>query len=293
MHFSVRGVEPDILRALRLGAGHATMTAMIPFPLIASFTAALAAAAPSPAPAAKAQTLLAVFAHPDDETLVGPLLAAYARRGAKVHLVVVTDGEKGTQPHAGIPAGPELAKARAEEVRCSARALGIEPPVLLGFKDGELGRMAGPPWKPLAEVATEVGKRLAEIRPDAVVTFGPEGAYGHPDHRLVGAVVTQLVQAAVDGAPARLFYPGFPADRMPKRAEGGIPWSPTDPRFLTVRVPYEAADGAAGRAALACHKSQFRPDEIEPLSQFMDAVLGGRVYLRPWFAAAAGEDLFR
>ena len=129
------------------------------------------------------------------------------------------------------------------------------------------------------------------MRPDAVITFGPEGAYGHPDHRLVGAVVTQLVQAGADGAPARLFYPGFPKDRLPKR-EGGIPWSPTDPRFLTVRVPYDAKDMTASRAALACHKSQFRAEEMEPLTQFMDQVLGGHQHLRPWFGAAKGDDLF-
>ena len=248
-------------------------------------------AAPSASPAEGTRTLLAVFAHPDDETLVAPLLAAYARRGVRVQLAIVTDGEKGTQAHAGIPAGPELAKVRAEEARCSCRALGIEPPMLLGFKDGELGTPTRPPWAPLAEVQGAIAEVLQQVRPDAVVTFGPEGAYGHPDHRLVGAVVTQLVQAGADGAPARLFYPGFPRDRLPKR-EGGIPWSPTDPRFLTVQVPYEPKDLAASRAALACHKSQFRAEEMEPLARFMDQVLGGRQRLRPWFGAARADDLF-
>jgi LmbE family N-acetylglucosaminyl deacetylase len=259
------------------------------FPFLAALS--ILCAAPSAAPAEAPHTLLAVFAHPDDETLVAPLLAAYARRGVRVHLAIVTDGEKGTQVHAGIPAGPELAKVRAEEARCSARALGIEPPMLLGFKDGELGKQGRPPWAPLAEVQTEIAKVLQRVRPDAVITFGPEGAYGHPDHRLVGAVVTQLVQASADGAPARLFYPGFPKDRLPK-GEGGIPWSPTDPRFLTVRVPYDTKDLAASRAALACHKSQFKPEELEGLPLFMDQVLGGRVALRPWFGAPRADDVF-
>jgi LmbE family N-acetylglucosaminyl deacetylase len=255
------------------------------------FALSLLMAAPSASPAEGTRTLLAVFAHPDDETLVGPLLAAYARRGVRVRLAIVTDGEKGTQAHAGIPAGPELAKVRAEEARCSCRALGIEAPILLGFKDGELGQPGRPPWAALAQVQAAVAKVLQEVRPDAVVTFGPEGAYGHPDHRLVGAVVTQLVQAGAEGAPARLFYPGFPKDRLPKR-EGGIPWSPTDSRFLTVQVPYDAKDMAASRAALACHKSQFRAEEMEPLAQFMDQVLGGRQHLRPWFGGAQADDLF-
>ena len=271
-------------------------TTMLATPL-ALLLATAASAAPPAAPASpstdKPRTILAVFAHPDDETLVGPLLAAYARRGARVQLAIVTDGSQGTRPHAGIPAGPELALARAEEARCSCRALGIEAPVLLGFKDGELGQRARPPWGPLAEVERALSKVFLDVRPDVVLTFGPEGGYGHPDHRLVGAVTTQLVQAGADGAPAVLLYPGLPKDRLPKRGEGDVPWSPTESRFLTVRVPYAAADLAAARAALACHKSQFRAEEIEPLTRFMDQVLGGRVYLRPWFGAGRAEDVFR
>ncbi len=59
-----------------------------------------------------------------------------------------------------------------------------------------------------------------------------------------------------------------------------------------MRVPFEAADLAASRAALACHKSQFRAEEMGPLTQFMAQVLGGRVYLRPWFGAAQADDVF-
>ena len=59
-----------------------------------------------------------------------------------------------------------------------------------------------------------------------------------------------------------------------------------------MRVPYDAKDLAASRAALACHKSQFRAEEMEPLAQFMDQVLGGRQYLRPWFGGAKADDLF-
>jgi LmbE family N-acetylglucosaminyl deacetylase len=259
----------------------------------ASLVALLALGFPPASPADEPRRLLAVFAHPDDEILVAPLLAAYARRGARVHLAIVTDGEKGTNAHAGIPAGPELAKVRADEARCSCRALGIEPPILLGFKDGELGQPSRPPWGPLANVQREVARVFQELRPEVVVTWGPEGGYGHPDHRLVGAVVTQLVQAAADGVPTTLLYPGFPKDRLPSRTPGDVPWSATDPRFLTVRVPYEAADLAASRAALACHKSQFPAEQVDPLTRFMDEVLGGRVHLRPWFGASTADDVFK
>ena len=115
------------------------------------------------AEAAAPKTLLAVFAHPDDETLIGPLLAKYGREGVRVQLVIVTEGEKGIFPHAGIPAGPELAKVRAEEARCSCRALGISAPILLGFKDAELGRISRPPWEYLAQVERELRTLFAKF----------------------------------------------------------------------------------------------------------------------------------
>src|SRR4030095_3188359 len=139
------------------------------------------------------RTILAVFAHADDEGSVSPLLARYAREKADVYLVIVTRGEK-FAPQTNLSPGEEIAKVRAEEARCAARALGIHPPVLLLFDDVSLGESVRPPWARLAKVDSELRKLFAELRPDVVITWGPEGGYGNPDHRLVGAVVTQLVQ---------------------------------------------------------------------------------------------------
>jgi len=97
-------------------------------------------AAPS-APSAgqnTARILVAVFAHPDDESSAAPILARYAREGAQVHLIVATDGAAGGQ-QTSVAAGAELAKVRADEARCAADALGIKPPILLEFPDGKLG----------------------------------------------------------------------------------------------------------------------------------------------------------
>jgi LmbE family N-acetylglucosaminyl deacetylase len=239
------------------------------------------------------KTILAVFAHPDDEIFIGPLLAHYARQGDRIRLAIVTDGEKGASPRAGVPAGPELAGVRAEEARCSCHELGIEAPDLLGFKDGELGRLSDPPAGYLAEVVRAIRKLFVQIRPDVVITWGPEGGYGHADHRLVGAVVTQIVQAGARGAPSRLLYPGLPVDRVRLGTERGYPhWAGTDPRFLTVRVPYDAADLAATRRALTCHRSQFPPEQMEVLMSWLHETLAGRVYLRPWFGDRAADDVF-
>jgi LmbE family N-acetylglucosaminyl deacetylase len=235
--------------------------------------------------------MLAVFAHPDDEAFVGPLLSHYARQGVRVHLAIVTDGAKGGSPRTGIPAGPEIARVRADEARCSCHELGIEAPTLLGFEDDGLGRANDPPAGYLAEVVRAIRKLLAQVRPDAVITWGPEGGYGHPDHRLVSAVVTQVVQAGAEGVPSRLFYPGLPADRVSRRP-GDPRWAVTEPRFLTVRVPYDAMDLAATRKAFACHKSQFPAEQTEVLVTWLHESLGGRVYLRPWFADRTSDDVF-
>ena len=77
---------------------------------------------------APARTLVAVFAHPDDESAASPLLARYARDGVKVHLIIATDGAAGGQ-QTSIPRGPQLARARAEEARCATDALGAAPPI--------------------------------------------------------------------------------------------------------------------------------------------------------------------
>lgn len=244
----------------------------------------------TPSTPSQGRTLLAVFAHPDDEVFVGPLLSHYARQGARVRLAVVTDGAKG--PRTSIPAGKDLATVRAAEVRCSCRALGVEPPTLLGFRDDELGRPNDPPTGYLNEVVHAIRTVLGQVNPDVVITWGPEGGYGHPDHRLVGAVVTQLVQAGAKGVPARLLYPALPADRV-RRGDHDPHWAVTSTRFLTVRVPYDAADLAATRNAFACHASQFSAAQMKDLPDWLDARLGGRVYLRPWFGAETSDDVFR
>src|SRR5438132_3648183 len=76
------------------------------------------------------RTILAIFAHPDDEILVSPLLAKYARQGVHVYLAIATSGEQGVMPHAHIPAGDSLRNVRSEEARCAARELHINPPIL-------------------------------------------------------------------------------------------------------------------------------------------------------------------
>jgi LmbE family N-acetylglucosaminyl deacetylase len=85
---------------------------------------ALAALSPPLANALQARPVFAVFAHPDDERIIGPLLSRLARQGRETHLVIATDGAKGVRDFARIHAGPELAAARVKEATCAASRLG-------------------------------------------------------------------------------------------------------------------------------------------------------------------------
>jgi LmbE family N-acetylglucosaminyl deacetylase len=183
------------------------MKQALPIVLLLAFTS-VAAAQKSP------HTMMAVFAHADDEVFVGPLLAHYAHQGVKVHLVLITQSNESRPGVPGIPTGSELTRVRAEEARCACHELGIEPLVILEFAVGQLGGVTRPPWGHLARAEREIRRLFAEIRPEVVITFGPEGAYGYPDHRLAGDVVTQVVQSGADGSPHKLFYSAYPKDRI-------------------------------------------------------------------------------
>ena len=141
------------------------------------------------------RTLLAVFAHPDDEQVVAPLLARYAREGVRVVLAIATDGQKGVRAHAGIPAGEPLATARAAEARCACERLGIQPPVLMGIEDGALHDE-----KNEAAAREHIVRLMAELMPQVVVTWGPDGMTGHADHRMISNLVTEVIQRGGKGS---------------------------------------------------------------------------------------------
>src|SRR3954470_18417084 len=100
--------------------------------------AALAAILPHSAPAQTQRPVLAIFAHPDDERVIGPLLARLAREGRETHLVIATDGSKGIRDFFHVPAGPALAAVRTKEATCAANRLGVRQLHILGLPDGGL-----------------------------------------------------------------------------------------------------------------------------------------------------------
>jgi LmbE family N-acetylglucosaminyl deacetylase len=238
--------------------------------------------------------LLAVFAHPDDEMVVGPVLARYAREGVKVYLVLATKGEKGVNNRAGIPAGEPLAKVRRAEAVCACRRLGIEAPILFEMNDGELGAITNPVGRDIQVIADNVKKLMKKLHPAAIVTWGPDGGYGHPDHRLVSDAVTQGIQASK--SYVKLYYVGFSPGQIKAVNEvwpASLPWHATDPSYLTVRVSFSKADELAYHRAFECYRSQFSAKEARTFSGALDEGWKQGVLFRPWFGDHKSEDLFK
>lgn len=244
-------------------------------------------------PQSTPRTLVAVFAHPDDETLVAPALARYAREGAIVYLVIATDGRRGANAHAGIPAGDSLAKVRANEARCSARALGLQPPILLGFPDAGLADFAPWPGKRLDTLATRMDSVLRALRPSVVVTWGPDGGYGHSDHRLTGSVVTQILQSGALPPTTRLFTAGFPATRtIAAPSWYGQQLHPVSSALLTATVAFNAADRDAAARSVACHWSQATVQAQARNMEALDHLWQGVVSFQQWGGGARRTSLF-
>lgn len=138
--------------------------------------------------------LMCVLAHPDDESLgTGGILAKYVAEGVDAELVVATRGERGWTGDPGEYPGPaELGRIREAELRAATAAFGMRDPIMLPYIDGDLDRA-----DPAAATAL-IAHQLRRFRPDVVVTFGPDGAYGHPDH----IAISQLTTAALIAAAA-------------------------------------------------------------------------------------------
>jgi LmbE family N-acetylglucosaminyl deacetylase len=235
------------------------------------------AVGPAVAPAQSARPLLAAFAHPDDERVVGPLLSRLGREGREIHLVIATDGSKGTRDHAGIPAGQQLAAARATEAECAAKRLGVRQLHMLGLEDGGLASFAS-----LGRLRTELSSIIARVQPAAIITFGPEGGTGHPDHRLVGNVVSEIVQSDDRYRMIDLYYASLPTERLVRAPASSPRVNGVAEQLLTVRVPFDEQDLVAGREAFACHRTQYTPAEMDAINKTLAYVWNGSAYLRPW-----------
>jgi LmbE family N-acetylglucosaminyl deacetylase len=141
------------------------------------------------------RTFLGVWAHPDDEAYTSAgLMAEFRRRGDRVVVVTATLGERGTSdPEAWPP--HRLAPLRHAELRNSLAALAVDELHVLGYSDGTCATRDG---------TDVVARCIADVRADLIVTFGPDGMTGHPDHRAVSSWATDAWRAT--GSSADLWY---------------------------------------------------------------------------------------
>jgi LmbE family N-acetylglucosaminyl deacetylase len=206
--------------------------------------------------------LAAVLAHPDDESFgcAGALALAH-EAGVTTRLLVATRGEAGTPD--GAP-DPSFGDTREAELICAARALGLdEVSILDGYADG------GVADEPFDRLVGEIAAWLADRRPQAVITFGPHGVTGHPDHVVVGNATRWAVEKLAESgiAPnavyvvAPIFDPG-----------GNLYDLSPEEQAATHRIEIT---GTAARklAALECHASQT--DTAEVIAALRAAIASG------------------
>ena len=138
--------------------------------------------------------LMAILAHPDDESLgFGGTLAKYAAEEVEIHLVTATRGERGRAGSRDKQAEPaEVGRLREAELRAAAAVLGIRSVEFLGYPDGGVDQI-----DPAIAMPALV-RHIRRIRPHVVVTFGPEGGYGHPDHIAISQFTAAACMCAGD-----------------------------------------------------------------------------------------------
>lgn len=256
--------------------------------MVRSITAiALAALALSPVaaqegsgPAPGQRQVIAVLAHPDDELPMAPALAALAREGAYVRIVYATDGDAGPGV-SDYPKGEELGIARQLEAFCAAEALGASMATSFNRGDGRLGSDVHHQGSPARKLKGDFESAIPGN--DLVLTWGPDGGYGHGDHRMVSAIATQIVQAMPAAKRPKLLYVGIPAGNLPPVPEMAG-WAVTDPALLTEAIAYTAQDLEAAKAAAQCHVTQFDAATRAGMMPLFDATIWrGKVHFRPAF----------
>jgi LmbE family N-acetylglucosaminyl deacetylase len=260
--------------------------------------------------------LMCVLAHPDDESLgTGGTLARYAAEGVATYLVTATRGERGRYGDTNESPGPEVVgRAREAELLAAAKELGLREVEFLGYMDGALDQVD------TAEAIEKIAGHLRRVRPHVVITFGPEGAYGHPDHIAISQLTTAAIVGAADpsfalrsavGEPhrvAKLYYIAWSAQKWAAyeaalrklvfRVDGeerqAVPW----PDWAITTVIDTSSVWPAVWRAVCCHKTQMRIfRKLEELSEEHQRYLWGTQEFYRAFSAVNGgraqeSDLF-
>ena len=156
------------------------------------------------------KTLLAVLAHPDDETFgLGGTLALYAQKGYNTYYLCATRGEAGTVDDEHLRGFSSTAEMRTDELMRAAKHLGLKDVFFLGYRDSgmpgteENKHPDAQINHSIDEVAGRVVKYIRDIKPDVVLTHDPIGGYKHPDH----IHIHQATKLAFEKADDPSFHP--------------------------------------------------------------------------------------
>jgi LmbE family N-acetylglucosaminyl deacetylase len=173
------------------------------------------------------KTILAVLAHPDDESFgLGGTLALYAEKGYETYYVCATRGEAGSADEEYLEGYKDTAEMRTDELMRAAKILGLKEVFFLGYRDSGMPGMDANQHPDaqinhsIDEVAGRVVKYIRELKPDIVLTFDPIGGYKHPDHIHIQQATTLAFEKADDASfhpeagspfkPLALYYQVFP-----------------------------------------------------------------------------------
>jgi len=144
--------------------------------------------------------ILLIFAHPDDESFgVSGIVVKYSRAGIPVELICATKGEKETR--LDVPDGVSTGTAREAELEKAAVILGIRRIHFLNYIDGDLKHIEK---RKLTDKVLSIMQRLD---PEVVITFGPDGITGHPDHIAIGKAATRAFKSLYQqNSPSKKLY---------------------------------------------------------------------------------------
>lgn len=203
--------------------------------------------------------LLVVMAHPDDESMgTGGLILRHARNDVRVHLICATRGELGW---GGRPPGArreDLAKIRTAEMEAAATALGLAGVEMWDYPDGGVDKSDH------TEITHRIWQAATTVRPAAVVGWGPDGGYGHPDHIAIGACTDAAVAAMPEGDRPGLYHLAVDAQldefyRETIALDGmdGNPLPTVAAEHVDVVVELSSDEIQMKLRAIDCHQSQL------------------------------------
>ena len=205
-------------------------------------------------------TILTVFAHPDDETTMGAVLSSYTAEH-EVFLLFATDGRFGVTEHMGLPPGDSLVKIRQKEAECSCLSLGINPPIFLGLQDGLGLNGHGNFYEQELLLKAGLLEAIERIQPTTIITFGPDGDTGHPDHRLLGAITTEILLREGLTDQIDLYYFGWTREQADKYSWWGLNYM--DPSVMDTEIRFNQDDETKAMNSIRCYESQYTTSEME------------------------------